>query len=331
LFSHEAAGAGLLHKSLLFLKLDREADTGSESILIVGETPHITRLLEKIEQLTNDFSYFPGLYALLVKELSLPKSAFFLYNGMRSSFTPWLSRGLDPSLARVLEYTETQWRGTLSSSFRLENGRQLFPELRRELPQPLYHFPFIYKGTLEGSLLVCNLALHPQSRDAIESFFKQLSSKVGAAIDRILKSYKNFSRPSRLFTTPETALPALLESGAGRPDTFLILTISLTPVIKILSGNFGFFDSTRVQEILLYAINSTFSHLGVATPHGEEQIVLVVRASQCYSPELLVATLTQSITDIFKGLFPAPPVLTASRVFEYPACGMKPLEIAAAL
>jgi hypothetical protein len=323
-------GGGLLQKSMLFLKLEEE-DKESESLLILGDAVQIGRLLDRIEHLTKDFTYFPGLYSLLIKDFHLPRSAFFLYNGLRRCFTPWLSRGLDPALSHALEFSEDQWRRTLSPSFGLESARSLFPSLGRELPQPLYHFPFVHQGTLEGSLLVSNFALHPQYRDSIESLFKNLSRKVGATIAQITKTLSGLAIPGTVFATPEAALPALLESGSARPDTFLVLQLPLDPLFQILSGRDGYFDRFRFREIVLFVVNSYFSHLGVAVPQGEKNIVVILRASHYFSRELFLATLSQLISDVFQGLFRDRPALAAARVFEYPACGLKPLEIAAAL
>ncbi len=325
------SGAGLLRKSLLFLNLDHEEQGESESLLIVGESAQIDRLLEKIDLLTRDFSYFPELYSLLVRDFSLPRSALFLYNGLRQRFTPWLSRGLDPALSTALEFSGEQWREPLTSSFRLESGRRLFPALARELPQPLYLFPFVHQGSLEGSLLVSNFAVPPQNREAIEVFFQTLSRKVGTSIAQIMKTLKGLNRPHPVFPSPEAALPALLEPGSHRPDTFLVLNIQLDPLFAALVRNNGFFDRLRFREIVLHVVNAYLSHLGAAVPRGEGNIVLVLRASRYFSPQLLTATLSLLLSDVFKGLFRSPPALAPSRVFEYPACGMKPLEIAAAL
>jgi hypothetical protein len=328
---HRSVGAGLLHKSLLLLNLNQKDAQGNESLLIVGESAHIDRVLERIDLLSEDFSFFPGLYALLIRELSLPRSAFFLYNGWCGRFTPWLSRGLDPSLSAVLEFTEDQWRGTLSPAFRLESGRRLFPALTRELPQPLYLFPFVHQGTLEGGLLVSNFALHPESRGRVEALFTTLSRKVGSSIARITQPLAGLSRPERAFTSPEAALPALLDSGSGRPDMFVVINLPLEALFENLARERVLFDRRRLREILLYVVNSYFSHLGAAVPRGDENIVLVLRAARLYSQELLTATLSQLLSNVFQGLFRSPPALVPSRVFEYPACGMKPLEIAAAL
>ena len=324
-------GRGLLRKSLLLLNLEREDGASGESLLVVGDSVHIDRLLEKIDLLTRDFTYFPGLYSLLIKEFSMPRSAFFLYNGLRRRFTPWLSRGFHPALAGGLEFAEEQWRRTLSSSFRLAGARTLFPSLDRELPQPLYHFPFVHQGALEGSLLVSNFALHPQYRDSVEGLFQSLSRKVGASIAQITERLNGLDVPGPLFSGAEEALPALLESGSARPETFLVVELPLSPLFQSMYGGPGLFDRSRFREIVLYVMNAYFSHLGAAVPHGEEDVVVVLRASRLFSRELFIVTLSHLFTDVFKGLFPARPALSAKRVFEYPACGMKPLEIAAAL
>jgi hypothetical protein len=326
---------GLLKKSLLFLNFEKEETPESESFLIVDFTENIQRLLKQIERLAKDFSFFPGLYSLLMKELHLPQSAFFIGSALKAEFVPWMHRGLDSRLVPELVFSETAWnefsRAPSAAPYLLTDEKRLFAGLPRPLPKPLFMFPFTDRGALEGSLLVSNFPVSGDSRASLCELFRTLSAKIGPAIAALTKGLKGLTRPEHWYATPAEALSGFLEGERGKTDSFRVATLPLSPFFKALSGQYGFFDKKRLREIILFAVNCCLSRLGTGTAFGDEDILLVSRGAAFYSPRLLASLLSNYLKDLFKGLFDAAPPLLPSRVIEYPAGGKKSLEILAEL
>ncbi len=315
-------GGGLLKKSLLFLNFEKEEDPSTESLLIVDFTGNIERLRKKISGLAQDFSYFPALYSLLDKELHLPHSAFFLASAARREFVPWMHRGLDPRLVSGLAFTAGSWTEQYPSPAEphlIEDGRRLFPALDGPIPRPLFMFPFTDRGALEGSLLVSDYRVHPDSRASLFGLFRELSASVGPTVAALTRPLKDLPRPERFFGTSSEALGALLARGQGEGDTIHVVVVSLAPFLKTLAGRYGFFDAGRLRETLVYAANCWLGDLGACVAAGRDDIVLVARDNRCYGPRLLARFVSDHLKSLFRGLFDDAPPLSPIRAIEFPA------------
>jgi hypothetical protein len=310
----QGGAGGLLHKSLLFLHMQKEETHDNETLLIVDFTENIQRLLAKIEGLTKDFSYFPGLFSLLVTELRLPQSALFLCRASRDAFVPWLSRGLDTRLLGGLSFTERQWeeqnRSSRNAPFLLEDSRRFFPAVSGSLPRPLFMFPFAHQGALEGSLLVGNFNVHPDSRASLFRLFTSLSAKIGPAIASLMKGLNALPRPERIYRTPTEAVAA---------DSCHILALPLEPLFESLAGPNALFDRTRLRDTIIYAVNCWLGDFGAAAAQGDTELLVVARGSRWYSPGLLSSFITWQIKDFFKGLFDRARPLVPAGAAECPA------------
>jgi hypothetical protein len=323
------SAGGLLKKSLLFLNLEKEEVPGSESLLIVDFSDNIERLRQRIGRLAKDFSFFPGLYSLLVKDLALPHSAFFLYSPLRGEFVPWMHRGIEARFVPALAFSEKNWaehdrrpRSERSlSGCLLEDENRLFPALPGRLPKPLFLFPFLDGGTLEGSLLVSNFPVHPDSRPSLGALFRTLSAEIGPAIAALMRGLEALPRPERFYRTPAEALAACLARQNSEADSFHVVVVPLAPFFQTLKAAYGFFDVPRLREIMLYAVNCWLADLGAGLAFGGEDIILVTRGRAYYSPRLLARFISDRLKEFFRGLFDAAPALIPSRAIEFPGSG----------
>jgi len=318
---------GLLSRSLSLLNQEKknEVDLAATPISL-DYTQRIRSLSQRIEELPRDFTFFIKITDYLAHELNLERVAFFILSPYRQEFIPFTVYGLKGKGLEYLGYDQAKWQSVCGNSpnsiIRLEDEINFFGHTKLDLPHPIYFVPLVDENQLLGSLMLCALRQTPESLASLWECFTNTTWKIAQALREIMAPWKYLRPPARYFYSPAEVIKHFFDKNYQSQDLYYLLKISLSTLKQVLNQQDVRIVWETFLEFILFLFNMSLDYLGSAVLSNTEELLIVTRGADYFSPQLLLKYLTALSQTYFKGFWPEALSLALGKVVEYPACGI---------